>query len=59
MHLATTDGRTLILTRYTEPEKDHRLLLQQLKLELPAQPPPKIRQSHRLPATKSCSADLL
>jgi hypothetical protein len=50
VHLSTTDGRTLIMTRYTEPEKDCRLLLQQLKLELPPQPPPKIRQSCRLPA---------
>jgi len=42
VHLPTTDGRTLILSRYTEPEKDQKLLLQQLQLELPAQPPPRI-----------------
>ncbi len=36
--LPTTDGRHLILTRYTQPEKDLRLLLAQLKLELPPQP---------------------
>ncbi len=40
--LPTTDGRTVVLTRYTEPSKDQKLLLNQLKLELPAQPPPKI-----------------
>ena len=34
--------RTVILTRYTHPEDDVQLLLQRLKLELPAQPPPKI-----------------
>jgi hypothetical protein len=42
VHLPTTDGRQVILSRYTEPEKDHQLLLQRLKLQLPAQPKPKI-----------------
>ena len=42
VELPTTDGRTVILSRYTEPEPDQRLLLQSLKLDLPDQPPPKI-----------------
>jgi transposase len=42
VHLPTTDERTVILSRYTHPETDIQILLQQLKLELPAQPPPKI-----------------
>ena len=42
VHLPTTDGRTLILSRYTEPERDQQLLLQQLHLQLPEQPPPRI-----------------
>ena len=42
VHLPTTDGRTLILSRYTEPEKDQQLLLQQLRLQRPEQPPPRI-----------------
>ena len=42
VHLPTTDGRELVLTRYTEPEPELSLLLNELKLELPAQPPPKI-----------------
>ena len=42
VHLPTTDERTVILSRYTHPETDIQLLLQRLKLELPAQPPPKI-----------------
>ena len=42
VHLPTTDGRELVLTRYTEPESELSLLLKKLKLELPAQPPPKI-----------------
>ena len=41
MHLPTTDGRELLLTR-TEPEPELNLLLKKLKLELPGQPPPKI-----------------
>ena len=42
VHLPTTDGRCLVLSRYTHPEPDHQVLLSQLKLELPDQPPPKI-----------------
>jgi transposase len=42
VHLPTTDGRELVLTRYTEPEPELKLLLSKLKLDLPAQPPPKI-----------------
>ena len=42
VHLPTTDGRELTLTRYTEPEPELQLLLEKLKLELPAQSPPKI-----------------
>ncbi len=34
--------RELILTRHTQPEAELRLLLEKLKLELPAQPPPRI-----------------
>lgn len=40
--IPTVDGRWLILPRYTRPEKDVTLLLQQLDLHLPAQPPPRI-----------------
>lgn len=42
VHLPTTDGRYLVLPRYTQPNKDHKLLLEQMKLELPDQPPPTI-----------------
>jgi hypothetical protein len=44
VHLPTTDGRHLILPRYTQPDADQQLLLQQLKLTLPQQPPPQIRR---------------
>ena len=42
VHIPTTDGRELVLARYTQPEVEHRMLLEQLKLKLPEQPPPKI-----------------
>jgi len=40
--IPTTDGRELMLPRYTQPEPEHRVLLQRLQLRLPEQPPPKI-----------------
>jgi len=42
VHLPTTDARTLIITCYTKPDKDQQLLLQQLRMTLPEQPPPRI-----------------
>src|SRR5687768_8196534 len=39
----TTDGRELLLTWHTEPSMDVALLLEQLNLTLPPQPPPKVR----------------
>jgi len=42
IHLPTTDGRRIVLSRYTEPEPDIRLLLNKLNLTLPKQPPPKV-----------------
>ena len=42
VQLPTTDGRTVILSRYTEPQVDQALLLQRLKISLPAQPPPRV-----------------
>jgi transposase len=42
VHVPTTDGRELQLTRYTQPEPELQLLLERLRLDLPVQPPPKI-----------------
>ena len=44
VHLPTTDGCGLTLSRYTQPEAEaeHRMLLDPLRLNLPSQPPPKI-----------------
>lgn len=46
VHFPTTDGRTLILSRYTEPNVDQQILLERLNLTLPPQPPPKITTAH-------------
>jgi len=43
VELPTTDGRVLVLPRYTEPEAEQLMLLEKLGLSLPTQPPPKIR----------------
>jgi transposase len=42
VHLPTTDGRHVVLPRYTQPENELKVLLNQLKLTLPEQPPPRI-----------------
>jgi len=42
VHFPTTNGRTLILSRYTELNADQKILVSQLNLELPPQPPPRI-----------------
>ena len=44
----TTDGRQIMLSRYTEPNRDLQILLEQLqlRLRLPTQPPPKISTFH-------------
>jgi hypothetical protein len=39
----TTDGRWLVMPRSTQPEADQAILLHKLKLELPQQPPPRIK----------------
>src|SRR5882672_6546538 len=49
VHVPTTDGRELLLTRYTEPDAELRLLLDKLKLALPAQSPPKITTAQIAP----------
>jgi transposase len=50
VRIPTTDGRELLLTRYTQPEPELKLLLERLHLELPAQPPPKISAVQTLSA---------
>jgi len=42
VHLPTTDGRTVIMSRYTKPEPDLQILLKQLRLCFPGQPRPRM-----------------
>jgi transposase len=42
VHIPTTDGRQLKMSRYSKPDKAQQLLLSRLKLTLPPQPPPEI-----------------
>jgi transposase len=51
VHIPTTDGRQLTLTRYAHPEPELKLLLDRLKLTLPAQPPPRITAAQAANAT--------
>jgi transposase len=48
VHFPTTDNRTLILSRYTELNADQKLLVRQLDLNLPPQPPPRITATGQL-----------
>lgn len=48
VYFPTTDGRKLRFRRYTKPERDQALLLAQLKLQLPPQPPPEITTDHQV-----------
>lgn len=50
VHFPTTDGRRLILSRYIQPELDQKILLAQLGLNLPPQPPPRITANRKLDA---------
>lgn len=48
VHLPTTDGRHVILPRYTQPERELQVILDQMKLSLPEQPPPRITAAGKL-----------
>jgi len=45
VHVPLADGRELVMPRYTQPEAEHRLVLEKLGWELPPQPPPRIRRA--------------
>jgi transposase len=57
VHLPTTDGRTLILPRFTEPEAQQRMILKKLGLKLPPQPPPRIRAAATVAAAAEVGED--
>jgi transposase len=52
VHLPTSDGRELLLSRYTQPDRQQQLVLEKLKLALPSQPPPRLR-TNPLPLSPS------
>jgi transposase len=47
------DSRWLVLPRHTPPEKDVQAVLDQLRITLPSQPPPRIKASEIAPLTAS------
>jgi len=56
VRVPTTDGRWLHMRRYTQPDATQRLLLAQLHLHLPDQPPPQITKERAI-STGRCSED--
>lgn len=56
VRLPTTDGRWLHMARYTQPDRTQQLLLVQLGLRLPPQPPPKITATPQ-PQNTPCGED--
>ena len=52
------DGRWLMLPRHTQPEKDVQVVLNQMQITLPSQPPPRIKASQVPPSPPPRTADL-
>jgi hypothetical protein len=48
LEMPTSDGRWLVMSRYTQPDKAVDLLLARLKLQLPEQPPPRLSAQRKL-----------
>lgn len=55
--LPTSDGRWLVMPRYTEPESEQRMLLEKMGLSLPSQPPPRIRSGKLLMCEPTSESD--
>jgi len=49
LHLPTTDGRKVIMSRYTQPEPELEVLLKRLRLSLPKQPRPRMTAGDQAP----------
>lgn len=47
VHSPTTDGRHIVMSRYTQTERGAALLFAQLRLSLPEQPPPRFMPQDR------------
>src|SRR5215468_10919339 len=54
--IPTVDGRWLVLPRHTQPDKDVQMLLHKLRIELPAQPPPRITNNPAVSTSAAPSA---
>jgi hypothetical protein len=52
------DGRWLVMPRHTQPDKDVQAVLDHLKIQLPSQPPPRIRASQSIPASVAAQPSL-
>src|SRR6478736_2464518 len=52
------DGRNRVLPRHTQPEPDVQALMEQVRITLPPQPPPRI-QSSQLPGSATNQSALL
>ena len=48
VHLPVGEGRTMVMTRRTQPDLDQRLLLERLGWELPEQGPPRLTEGRSL-----------
>lgn len=48
VHIPVTDGRELVMPRFTEPDTQQEMVLDTLNLKLPNQPPPRIRSGEVL-----------
>ena len=42
------DGRWLVMPRHTQPEPDVQALLNQIRITLPSQPPPRIKAASQI-----------
>src|SRR5580693_6108657 len=49
LHAPGLDGRWLVLPRHTQPEADVQALMEQIRITLPPQPPPRIKSSQLQP----------
>jgi len=56
--LPTSDGRTLMMSRYTQPEPDQLVLLRTLGLRLPDQPLPRIKNTQKSQTAAAVSAEM-
>jgi transposase len=54
--IPTRDNRWLVLPRYTQPSQEVRILLDRLRMELPKQPPPRIKAQVNVAAVSALPA---